>query len=308
MSWKSFVSAGLLCILATPVFAQGPTLRITSGGLNPQGNWVWNVSIEETYTAGDGLSPVAAELGFETNRDVVSVTLGAEFDGANTLNPGTVIFGWEDLTALGGTGSCDSASPGNCPVGLLWHSNDASAPLNQIFAAIGSKTDNGFSGEQGFLTIVTTGPTSTSLTGSVEVLGAYGADSGRIAQLTGPDAAANYQGYAGTASRTLKTGDINLNGFTDGDDFTTFLSQYQPGVGGKVGGWSIGDFNRNGFVDGDDFTIFIGGYQPGVPGGSSTPLTVSGTAGGAGGAVPEPASIAMGGLALLAGLGFTRRR
>ena len=33
MSWKSLVSAGLLCVLASPAFAV-PQLEVVSGGLN----------------------------------------------------------------------------------------------------------------------------------------------------------------------------------------------------------------------------------------------------------------------------------
>ena len=57
MSWKSLVSAGLLCVLASPAFAV-PTLHVESGGLNASGDWIWNVSITPTGTT----SPVAAEL------------------------------------------------------------------------------------------------------------------------------------------------------------------------------------------------------------------------------------------------------
>ena len=62
MSWKSLVTASLLCVLASPAFAV-PTLSITSGGLDASGNWVWNVAITPTATG----TPMATELGFTTN-------------------------------------------------------------------------------------------------------------------------------------------------------------------------------------------------------------------------------------------------
>ncbi len=68
MSWKSLVTASLLCVLASPAFAV-PQLEITSGGLDPTtGNWVWNVRIAPTTNT----TPVATELGFTANRALKS--------------------------------------------------------------------------------------------------------------------------------------------------------------------------------------------------------------------------------------------
>jgi hypothetical protein len=307
------------------VFAVGPTLRVVNGpALNAQGNWVWNVSIQPSFDD----SPIAAELGFDANSAIVSATKGAAFTGANTDNPGEVIFGWEDLTALGGTGTCGSASPGNCPVGVLWAANDTptngSAPNDQLFAALGSIGDIDIATQAGFLTIVTEGPTNTALTGNVAVSGAYGAggNEGRIAELTsfspGPPptgTSANYKNYTGTATRTIVNGDITLNGVAGDEDFAIFGGQYSSSpTAPKVGGWNIGDFNRDGQVNDADFAIFGGAYNPAAaPGGSTNNLTAMGVldppaGAGGGGAVPEPTSLALCGLALLAGLGLIRRR
>ena len=78
MSWKSLLTAGLLCVLASPLFAQpGPTVTVRPGGtfannhLNAAGEWVWNVYINpdmglNTNGAAPG-TPVAAEFGFRFN-------------------------------------------------------------------------------------------------------------------------------------------------------------------------------------------------------------------------------------------------
>ena len=51
MSWKSIVIAGLLCVLAAPVFALEAN-PITSKllGLDTAGNWVWEISVDPDQT------------------------------------------------------------------------------------------------------------------------------------------------------------------------------------------------------------------------------------------------------------------
>src|SRR5688500_9864974 len=93
MSWKSLVAAGLMCVLASPVLA-APVLNVSSGGLDANGNWIWNVTITPTAAG----TPLAGELGFRESSaggTVVSATKGASFTGANTDNPGDKIFTWE---------------------------------------------------------------------------------------------------------------------------------------------------------------------------------------------------------------------
>ncbi len=151
MSWKSLVTAGLMCVLASPVLAApsvsavgGGTQAGTSGYLDANGDWVWQVRVAQSFTDPTGTppgNPAAAELGFQQasvrpGAAAGNIAVNATNNNAtvwDTNNPGNVIFGWETLTNLGGSGDCGSANPGNCPVGV-----QTDLARNQVFAALGS--------------------------------------------------------------------------------------------------------------------------------------------------------------------------
>ncbi len=86
MSWKSLVTAGLLCVLASPAFAV-PSLEITNGGLDSSGNWVWNVSIAPSTTIRRWL-PNSGSRPMVTLKGVAN----AAPTSWDTNTPGTSIF------------------------------------------------------------------------------------------------------------------------------------------------------------------------------------------------------------------------
>jgi hypothetical protein len=157
------------------------------------------------------------------------------------------------------------------------------------------------------------------------VLGKYGTGSvnGRVAEITGATAT-NYSNYAGTAARTIVVGDVNLSGVSGGGAAVT-IADFSTLVGNlnKPGSFHWGQGDLNGTVGGTevtiaDFSLLVGCLNKTTGAcntSASTPVNINGVAGGAGsgslaiaGGVPEPASMALAGLALLGMFGLTGRR
>jgi hypothetical protein len=301
MSWKNLASVALCALMASQALAV-PSLQIAVpaglAGLDANGNWIWQVSVTPDTTFfvdnppnGVGGS-VAVELGLTASGggglvsgspSTVTANVHTATTGANA-NPGNVIFGWEALTDVGG---------GNMkPVGL-----QDSVANDQVFAALGTiYFTNG--GGKHILTVISDGPSTSNLTSSLALH-----DSSIIAQNNPASTDDTFDFAAGSASRTVRAGDANLDNTVDVLDLDLLGQNWNQS--GRH--WGHADYNGDGTVDVLDLDTL--GQNWNQSGGSNNPLNSVPSGGGAGGgaAVPEPASFVLAGLALIAGLGLVRK-
>ena len=269
MSWKILVSAGLLCIVASPVFA-APTITVTDGGL-VSGNQQWLINATPDVATFVPNSSLAVELDFTFHGTITSFTLDSTFWNKSPVsNVGNNPF----------TGTVTGTVVDNAPA------NDT------LFIAAGSELY----------------ATATShLIGTLVTPGAGGQlDWGGHTVLTGPNAytlgrvaqnGLNNNGITGTImiGGCAQVGDFSCNGTVENADLTLLLNNWGHTVPPVPAGWLGNPQPTAPAIDNDELTALLNNWGHHTPGA------------GAGAAVPEPGSIVLAAIGLI-GLGFAARR
>jgi hypothetical protein len=325
MSWKSLVTASLLCVLASPAFA-APGLVITGGVRNTLGNRIWNVAASPDLALSAPGTSLALELGFQStggniisisalpNEDTVTPANGRVFTDQNT---GNQIFTWQTTSDVGG--------------GVFKYVGTqagSGANATQAYAYLGTNVLT-LAKNYDLLTITTDGSvTALNWGGAFTGAGVAGAPvaslttgNGGIAQADTTNSCLHpsclFSSFNGSLAFNPPTspsatqrflGDVNGDGRTNNFDVVPFGGILNPTgqAAYKTANPNLnflrGDINGSGTVNNFDVVPFSNIL--------ATASNPSGSGSGLGSAsVPEPASIALFGLGLAAaGLGRRRRR
>jgi len=296
MSWKSLVSAGLLCVLASPAFAD-PTFNVTGSINNKAGSpvRVWNFAAGPDVVLDPTGSALEIEVGFQaTGGNILSIlTAPNEATAAAPApmrveyndQPGERIFGWEPLVDVGsGNMKAKGVNIQNTQAAVYIAAN--------LFTTAGNRD----------LFTITTDASVTNLTwgGAYTAAHAYLAPNGtlqatglgRIAQTTGATTATNYDIVAGSLAAVGPTnkrflGDMDGNGTVNNFDIGAFSQALNTPTAYKTARPNFNilraDVNGSGTVNNFD----IGGFSQIL-----NNIGISGSGSGLeSGSVPEPASI-----------------
>jgi hypothetical protein len=308
MSWKSIVSAGLLCILASPAWAV-PSLSVTRSYNQAQGAIIWEVRVtQDTLTslgielpmqlAGYAATPLTAGLPFlrDSGGDATNGAVGNTWY-YNETAAGSGVLLWNTQQIASNQTQNVGANPftGNQTEGL-W----IDTATRRLFAALGSDinmpdVDGTLAGRQIATLHIATSDGILSWTNAVL------AESGVTTTVSG------------SLGSIVARGDMNGNGVRNFQDATPFgLALTNPsGYAAQFPGLNRsarGDMNGNGVFNFQDATPFgnclvnaATCLAPPTSGGGSGGLSLAGSV------VPEPTSIGLVGFAVLGLLGIYRR-
>ncbi len=304
MSWTKIACLFSFCaLLAAPVMAQpGLTVDLVGGGSTPtlagNGGLTWTIGIDpdetmfDTPSSGDNMGVNGASTGLDIGFDL-SGGLSASAAAANAGNfdqntPGNSTFDPGVDESADGDGDFIGVQVGVDPTNVF-------ASLGSVYFTDGAVKEA--------LTITTERLTSSSLTTSIGIGGAYDAvgEAGSTHGAIGQGGTYKDQlGVAGTYSYTATDGDADLMGTVSLDDFNTVLFNFGSGTT-----WTLGNFDGDANTDLDDFNSVLFNF-----GAASGMVTFSGAGSlvAAATEIPEPSTLAIVALAVGVGVVGVRRR
>jgi autotransporter-associated beta strand protein len=210
-----------------------------------------------------------------TTGDATSSTFGGVISGSGSLRKvGTGTFTMSGTNTYAG----DTRVEG----GVLSTSTTSLADAADVFLSTGSTFNLNFSGTDVI--------DSLFINGTSQAIGTWGGVGSGAANIT-PLLTGTGLLQVSTLVAPANNADFDADGDVDGADFLT----WQRGVGGPA---TLANGNADGDsdVDGADLAIWKTQFGPGAP---ASPAAAS---------IPEPGSIALAALAVLAGVSVTRRR
>jgi hypothetical protein len=258
-----------------------PSVRITNGGTNGS-NLLWRVEVQPDVATFVANSSVAVELDFDFSQDVIGATLNTPFWNIAGANPGNNPF-------TGGLSEGVVVDTANDTVFIAAGSELFTTASFTHLATIetNSAVDNTFAG-----TLHWGGRNVTPVGGGAAYM------SSRIAQNGG-----NNDGITNSAvSGDYDDSDANNNLVSQGDLDNVLIDWGKPGADDAIAPVWVNQRPTDGLVSQNELDLVLLNWgnslnTPGAGGGSL-----------AGGAVPEPASVALVGIAILAGAGMVRRQ
>jgi autotransporter-associated beta strand protein len=270
-----------------------------SGALTKSGTAALTLSTTNTYTGGTIVSAgtlILSGSGAFPSATALSISAGATAQiAAHTGgSAGIVVIKASQLTFSGTAGSWG---------GLLDLTNNSAIVTGGSLSNVTSQIAEGFASGSWNGTAGIISSTAAADTSHLTAVGVIKNDNAGTAVYSTFDNTSTVDGDI--LVKYTWYGDANLDGAVDGSDYTKIDAGFSSA--GKLTGWANGDFNYDGKIDGSDYTLIDNAFNTQAATLGSNPLALVADSTAQIAAVPEPASVGLIGIALIARLRRRRR-